>query len=82
MYILIRNTNHIYLYYIKIEKNRDLIFEAHAIDKIVPFLQQTDDLKLVQIACGALCNISMDNGKYFYYLNFIFYYENLHWRNI
>ncbi|ORX54710.1 hypothetical protein BCR36DRAFT_581596 [Piromyces finnis] len=43
------------------EKNRDLIFEAHAIDKIVPFLQQTDDLKLVQIACGALCNISMDN---------------------
>jgi len=43
------------------EKNRDLIFEAHAIEKIVPFLQQTDDLKLVQIACGALCNISMDN---------------------
>jgi len=43
------------------EKNRDLIFESHAIEKIVPFLQQTDDLKLVQIACGALCNISMDN---------------------
>lgn len=43
------------------EKNRDLIYETHTIDKIVSFLQYTQDLRLVKIACGALCNISMDN---------------------